>query len=210
MFANLEVSEAAVNHALKDRFLDRLHALQDTAFHQVGLRLCEMVGDWLFLCPGTRPESPGGNHHEGEGGLAEHLLGVENIARLLASRYATGEVRREVLSFSALFHDIGKCFEYSEKGETPYASLGHVAISLMLIPRLLEEFGAEDAEVMAVSHCLASHHGRFAEGALVEPMTKEAYILACADRLDANLWRHNMLGGASGIVRGREGSRLNF
>lgn len=202
MFPKPSIPDTLVNTNLQKAFMEHVHALEARVFHQVALQLCDMTGNWLFVCPGTIPEAPGGNHHEDTGGLAHHLLAVEETACRLALRYSSKDIDCDLLRFAALFHDIGKCFEFSPQGETVYASLGHVAIALMLIPKLLEAEGAADAVILKVSHCLVSHHGELSQGALVEPMTKEAYILASADRLDADLWRHEHLHGMQNVLHG--------
>ncbi len=207
MFKPLPASPVLSNNAeYKNIFIQHIRDIKRDALRNTAQRLCEIAGDWLFQCPGTYPAAPGGNHHEENGGLVLHLLGVEAKAKVLAKSYQ--EVDLDSLSFAALFHDFGKCYEFSKEGETVYAALGHVAIALMLIPDMLAQQQATDEEIIHISHMLASHHGSFEEGALVEPMTVEAHILAAADKLDANLWRLNQIHG-SGVIRGKECTRLS-
>ena len=200
------------NERLKREFLSRILQINKPALQETSYKLLDLVGNWFFICPGTKFEAPGSNHHDIEGGLVQHLLDVERTALSLAhERYESEPINTDILSFAALFHDIGKCFEFSYTGETLYASLGHVAISLMIVPRVMEETQTDRETILAVSHCFASHHQRISEGALVEPMTREAFILASANRLDANLWRLDDIESLGRpFIRGRECSRVFF
>ena len=70
----------------------------------------------------TAPAS-GGNHSNGEGGLAEHSLNVCHIAEklsvcLIGGTNITDEIRNSVV-IAALLHDLGKCGDYNKQMYVP-------------------------------------------------------------------------------------------
>lgn len=70
----------------------------------------------------TAPAS-GGNHSNGEGGLAEHSLNVMHTAEklsvsLVGGKDITDEIRNSVV-IAALLHDLGKCGDYDKQMYVP-------------------------------------------------------------------------------------------
>ncbi|MFR4964032.1 MAG: HD domain-containing protein [Streptococcus sp.] len=70
----------------------------------------------------TAPAS-GGNHSNGEGGLAEHSLNVSHMAEklsvaLIGGANITDEIRNSVV-IAALLHDLGKCGDYGKQMYVP-------------------------------------------------------------------------------------------
>ena len=70
----------------------------------------------------TAPAS-GGNHSNGEGGLAEHSLNVSHMAEklsvaLISGANITDEIRNSVV-IAALLHDLGKCGDYGKQMYVP-------------------------------------------------------------------------------------------
>jgi len=131
-------------------------------------------------------------HHAYIGGLLEHTLSVVGLVELVCKHYT--DVDRDMLVAAAIFHDIGKVEEISQKNvEFDYTVrgrfLGHVVLSLEILNGLLarvEKF----PELLALEflHVVASHHGELEFGAPKEPMTKEALILHYLDNMDAKMW----------------------
>lgn len=70
----------------------------------------------------TAPAS-GGNHSNGEGGLAEHSLNVMHTAEklsvsLIGGKNITDEIRNGII-IAALLHDLGKCGDYGKQMYVP-------------------------------------------------------------------------------------------
>ncbi len=127
-------------------------------------------------------------HHSFRGGLVEHTLSVTQICDFMATRYQF--VNRDVLVACAMLHDVAKIMELSEFPENDYTDegqlLGHIYMGAELIqvtaakipnfPKTLENL---------MKHCILSHHGELEYGSPKLPSTIEAFILSCADNMDA-------------------------
>ena len=127
-------------------------------------------------------------HHSFRGGLVEHTLSVTQLCDFLAPRY--NYVNRDILVASAMLHDVGKVLELSDFPTNDYTDdgqlLGHLILGSELIrdaaakidgfPRRLESL---------MKHCMLSHHGEYEYGSPKLPSTPEAFLLHCADNLDA-------------------------
>lgn len=127
-------------------------------------------------------------HHSFRGGLVEHTLSVTQICDFMATRYEF--VNRDVLVACAMLHDVAKIMELSDFPENDYTDegqlLGHIYMGAELIqvtaakipnfPKTLENL---------MKHCILSHHGELEYGSPKLPSTIEAFILSCADNMDA-------------------------
>jgi 3'-5' exoribonuclease len=129
-------------------------------------------------------------HHAYMGGLLEHTLHVAQLCEFLVARYK--HVNRDLLITTALLHDIGKIHELSEMPMNDYTDdgqlLGHITIGVQLIHdavRGIEGFPPELATL--VKHSILAHHGEYEYGSPKLPATIEAYLLHCADNLDAKI-----------------------
>ncbi len=122
------------------------------------------------------------------GGLLEHTLSVTEICNFAAPRYKY--VNRDILIASAMLHDVGKLMELSEFPENNYTDdgelLGHLIIGSEMITEAAAKIDGFPKELESLlKHCMISHHGEYEYGSPKLPKTIEAYILHCADNLDA-------------------------
>lgn len=129
-------------------------------------------------------------HHNYLGGLVEHILSVTETCDFLAPRYKF--VNRDLLIAGAILHDIGKIYELSSFPENDYTDegqlLGHIIIGIELINEnksKIDKFSDEQCNLL--KHLILSHHGELEYGSPKKPATIEAYILHCADSLDAKI-----------------------
>ncbi len=127
-------------------------------------------------------------HHSYMGGLLEHTLSVTEICNFAAPRYKY--VNRDILIASAMLHDVGKLMELSEFPENNYTDdgelLGHLIIGSEMITEAAAKIDGFPKELESLlKHCMISHHGEYEYGSPKLPKTIEAYILHCADNLDA-------------------------
>lgn len=127
-------------------------------------------------------------HHGYMGGLVEHTLSVTQICDFVAPRYKY--VDRDILIASAMLHDVGKVLELSEFPVNDYTDdgqlLGHLIIGAEMIKDAAAQIEGFPKQLESLlKHCMLSHHGEYEYGSPKLPKTIEAFILHCADNLDA-------------------------
>lgn len=127
-------------------------------------------------------------HHGYRGGLLEHTLSVTQICDFSAPRYK--HVDRDILLASAMLHDVGKVLELSEFPVNDYTDdgqlLGHLIIGSEMIRDAAAKIEGFPKQLETLlKHCMLSHHGEYEYGSPKLPKTIEAFILHCADNLDA-------------------------
>jgi 3'-5' exoribonuclease len=128
-------------------------------------------------------------HHAYRGGLLEHVLQVADVSLRLAEAY---DADRDLVLAGAILHDIGKLREIDYEHTAAYSRegnlVGHIGLGLIMVREAGAGIGALSAERLGeIEHLVASHHGSRELGALVEPRTIEAFILAGIDDLDAKI-----------------------
>lgn len=130
-------------------------------------------------------------HHAYLGGLLEHTLAVARISDALAQSYS---VDRDLLVAGSILHDLGKLEELqvsltitkSKSGSL----LGHTYQGAIMVQKSIEAIRAaatdfpEELE-RRLTHIILSHHGNLEWGAVVKPMTLEAFIVHVADLADS-------------------------
>lgn len=127
-------------------------------------------------------------HHSFRGGLVEHTLSVTQLCDFLAPRY--NYVNRDILVASAMLHDVGKVLELSDFPTNDYTDDGQLLGHLILGSELIRDAAAKidgfpKRLESLMKHCMLSHHGEFEYGSPKLPSTPEAFLLHCADNLDA-------------------------
>lgn len=134
-------------------------------------------------------------HHAYLGGLLEHTLAVAKICSSLSQSYS---VDRDLLISASILHDLGKVEELqlrlaiarSKSGSL----LGHTYLGARMVQesilalRGLSISFPEELERRLV-HIVLSHHGNLEWGAVVKPMTLEAFIVHVADLADSQAHR---------------------
>ncbi|BBD08922.1 3'-5' exoribonuclease YhaM family protein [Desulfovibrio ferrophilus] len=131
-------------------------------------------------------------HHAYAGGLVEHTLSVCRLCMSFCDLYP--ELDRQVLLAAAVFHDLGKAWEYAQGPVREHTDegrlLGHIQLGLNVIEPFLAtamEKGLEPEVAMHLKHIIVSHHGELEFGSPKRPKTPEAFALHFADNLDAKL-----------------------
>ena len=127
-------------------------------------------------------------HHSFRGGLVEHTLSVTQLCDFLAPRY--NYVNRDILVASAMLHDVGKVLELSDFPTNDYTDdgllLGHLILGSELIRDAAAKIDGFPKRLESLmKHCMLSHHGEYEYGSPKLPSTPEAFLLHCADNLDA-------------------------
>jgi 3'-5' exoribonuclease len=129
-------------------------------------------------------------HHSYIGGLLEHTLSVAQICDFMSGRHKN--VNRDLLITIAILHDIGKVYELSDFPYNDYTDvgklLGHSYIGAELIAKEAAKLPDFPENLCCLlKHCLISHHGEYEFGAAKRPKILEAFILHCADDMDAKI-----------------------
>lgn len=148
-----------------------------------------MVADeefWEAFC--TAPAAKA-MHHARIGGLLEHSVYCMRTAKVLADIYP---VDRDLLSFGAAFHDVGKVEELSWHGSFSYTTegrlLGHVLLGDRIINSYIQQVpGFPEDLAMHLSHIMLSHQGETQYGSPKRPKTLEALLVHFIDNLDARV-----------------------
>jgi len=150
-------------------------------------------------------------HHSFLGGLIEHTVSVTQICDFLSTRYKY--VNRDLLVSTAMLHDLGKIFELSPFPDNDYTDdgqlLGHIVICSELVSREADKIPDFPPRLRSlIQHSILAHHGEYEYGSPKQPKTIEAFILHCADNMDAKiemfeeaLAEENLKGKWSGYVK---------
>nr|DAV91813.1 MAG TPA: putative HD superfamily hydrolase [Caudoviricetes sp.] len=151
-------------------------------------------------------------HHAFKNGLSSHTVEVlETCFVLTEANYISENLDRFVLFYSALLHDFGKIYEYTNIDKnTEYTEnmflMGHIYISSLRARTLLQNWVStlpEDKKAAGkelfkkskfIEHCILAHHGKKEFGSPVVPATKEALILHYADEISRKLQSFESVG----------------
>lgn len=169
-------------------FLEPINNYISDIYDPIIRRICEDMID-------TYPEFlmwPGGfsRHHTEEGGLARHTWEVMEAAFNLATSEFLN-VDFDVLLCAALYHDIGKIFDYKIitdsdkvrwKNATHKEKIGHLSTSYAIFWQMAHKHDLEE-KFVDIAHCILSHHGRKEWGSPQLPQSLEANILHFADMI---------------------------
>lgn len=151
--------------------------------------LISILKDNRFVAENLKTHSAARTLHHGYlGGLLEHTLSVTEICDFMSGRYK--KVNRDVLICCAMLHDIGKIYELSKFPTNDYTDdgqlLGHIVIGAEMVHDAAAKIDGFPSELEAViKHCILAHHGEFEYGSPELPKLMEAFILHCADNMDA-------------------------
>lgn len=151
-------------------------------------------------------------HHPYIGGLLEHTL---TVARLCEQSGQLYEVDRDLLVTGALLHDIGKLQELDCELTITYNDigglLGHSLLGCFFVKdKILGIKDFPEQLGQCLLHIIASHHGKPEWGAIVGPMTLEAFLVYIADDTDAKANRYRTLIEQQGTLEQNIGPRDYF
>lgn len=137
-------------------------------------------------------------HHAYKGGLLNHCYDTALVAASLADKYKkqySPQLNRDLMIVGAFLHDLGKvlCYEKSDKGHyqsTAKSKLHHhIPIGFHLLANVTDQLvkiGDMDEDLADhLLHIIISHHGRVEYRSNQPPKTREAFLVAQADLIDA-------------------------
>ncbi len=131
-------------------------------------------------------------HHYGKGGLLKHTTEVVELCLLnnnFLNQIGKGTDNKE-LFLAALFHDIGKTFDYEPtngemsewQGTVHKRRIHHISRSALIWNSVAD---CEPEIVENVLHAILAHHGQRAWGSPVAPATITAWLLHLCDGISA-------------------------
>lgn len=169
------------------------------ASKQVQVILCQ----YQTVCAGAKA------HHPWENGLSTHTEEAITAAYHLTRAYYLSKIHPEAVLLPLLFHDYGKCLEYTgDKFEytEDMMLLGHIYIGAKKLSDMMTEWAKEKGEyndetkqlIKHCTHAILAHHGEREKGSPVVPATIEAYIVHVCDEISA---RQNMYAMANNMEK---------
>jgi len=181
-----------------DEFTQLAGSLKDPVVHAIAMHFVhdEAFGKALQYAPAGRQV-----HNAWIGGLLEHLLAVATLCNTAAQYYNAHsydqKLQRDIALFGALFHDIGKLWEYDytspEIKVTTIGELqGHIQMGAQAIADAAEKLyptPTEDEQrvIQQLVHIVLSHHGTLENGSPVNPKTPEAILVHYLDNMDTKM-----------------------
>lgn len=174
------------------RFLEDPEPWKNKEIHALLMEFAEENRKRLFNAPAAT-----GKHHAWRGGLLVHTAEVASNCLSVLENPLNEPYREKIdgdaLLLAAWLHDAGKMDVYRMEGERPVADweleerIGHPTISNLIFSELARKHALEREFSLRVSHCILSHHGKRAWGAVVRPRTPEARILSRADYISSRM-----------------------
>lgn len=134
-------------------------------------------------------------HHYGKGLLAEHTCEVAELCLCNNEYFPLGKkVNDQQLFLAALFHDVGKMWDYRPiddtykewEGTTHKRMIHHISRSALVWQEAASKFSFlwDKDEVL---HAILAHHGMREWGSPVSPGTRLAWLLHLCDGISARM-----------------------
>lgn len=170
---------------LKTRINGYISSITNPVLQKLVKGMYEKVGRSFFDYPAASRI-----HHNYLGGLAEHTLGMANLAEYIAGAYPF--LNRDLLIAGVLIHDMGKTAELGGLVSNEYTLegklIGHISIGHGWLMETAESLGlANETETMLLRHMILSHHGKHEFGSPVLPEIPEAEALYLIDNIDSRM-----------------------
>lgn len=133
------------------------------------------------------------DHHTYYAGLLDHIVQVTQSSYQLLPLYPT--VNRDIVLTTCLLHDLGKTQVFTEAVAPDYTTsgelMGPVTLGLELVHDAAKEAGisSDNAELLALKHCIASQSGEVNQGfgSSVSPKTAEAIFFYHVKQMNIKL-----------------------
>ncbi len=184
---DLRLAQCSLEHEEHLERLAAMYKVEALANCVLGL---DKFGIWPGACNPTK-------HHARKGGLIEHTREVVDLC-LQTNDYfvAPKRVDPAQLFLAALFHDVGKIWDYQPVPHTNYEkweaaphkrNIHHITRSALLWQDSCQDNGMTEPYCDAVLHAILSHHGMREWGSPVAPNSGIAWILHLCDGISARM-----------------------
>lgn len=160
---------------------DLLSLITDEDFIELNNRIFTTTRRYEFI----KAPAAIGHHHIECGGLLQHTKELMEFIYQLSQSGNYSMVDFQVALEGALLHDICKIDEYKyglldvTEMNPAYYLAGHLSMGAELVA--LHAQGLNENKIENVKHIIRSHHYKKEWGAVVEPVTLEAYLVYLAD-----------------------------
>lgn len=148
-----------------------------------------LKNDDFYLWSGSGHQ---GQHHYGDGGLSKHVWEVVKLqeANIKFLAQVDKSPNRCDAFFAALFHDIGKLYDYSKidgvwQKNIHCRKFHHISRSALVWNEESKKIGYPEENREEVLHAILSHHGQRDWGSPVAPATNLAWLLHLCDGISA-------------------------
>ena len=170
---------------LKSQIKGYLESIQNETLRALVTGMFKKVGRKFFDYPAASRI-----HHNYLGGLAEHTLGMAQLADYIAGAYPF--LNRDLLVSGVLVHDMGKTAELGGLVSNEYTLegklTGHISIGHGWLMEVAKELQLEEEkETLLLRHMVLSHHGKNEFGSPVLPQLPEAEALYLIDNIDSKM-----------------------
>lgn len=170
---------------LKQRISGYIASLTNPVLQKLVQGMFDKVGRSFFDYPAASRI-----HHNYLGGLAEHTLGMADLAEYIAKAHPF--LNRDLLIAGVLIHDMGKTAELGGLVSNEYTLegklVGHISIGHGWLMETAEALGlAKEPDTLLLRHMILSHHGRNEFGSPVLPEIPEAEALYLIDYMDSRM-----------------------
>ncbi len=144
-------------------------------------------------------------HHYGDNGLLQHTLEVLELCDCVAKQRKISDKEHLNLMYAALYHDIGKTFDYDQSyshttnnSSVKYSSkwissehkykIYHIPRSFHIWAISATKNNISEDDIFEVSHAILAHHQLPQWGSYVQPKTTIAWILHNCDNMSARIY----------------------
>src|SRR3954451_12824778 len=162
--ARAEAADPAAFLPVAYRDLDELDGFLEhlaREVHDPGYRglLERLLGDAGLRAAWRRAPCTRNGHHAYLGGLLEHTVAVATLAQETCILHP--RLNSDVLITAALVHDLGRTEEFTYGADIGLTDQGRLLGHLQLGARIVERHAGDldEAKLLAVLHCLLTHHG---------------------------------------------------
>ncbi|MBV8955878.1 MAG: HD domain-containing protein [Solirubrobacterales bacterium] len=179
-YRDLDELEGFLEHLAGEVYDRRYRALLQALLADAELRAA-----WR-RAPATRA-----SHHAYLGGLLEHTVAVATLAHEVVQQHP--RLNADLLLSAALVHDLGRTREFTYGAEFGVTDEGRLLGHLVIGERLISGFAAragvslDQERLLALLHCLLSHHGPSSSPSGARFGSAEALALYRINAVDASV-----------------------
>ena len=122
-----------------------------------------LLGDASLRAAWRRAPATRASHHAYLGGLLEHTVAVATLAHEVCQQHP--RLNADLLLTAALVHDLGRTREFTYGADFGVTEEGRLLGHLVIGERLISGFapragvGLDQERLLALLHCVLSHHG---------------------------------------------------